>query len=220
MRRGFISATLPFHLELAAAERPAQPYHVEIWCEKSTMRDILEDVGNAYGVTRVYSLGEISLTACVKLILDRIARNGNRPVRLLYLSDFDPAGRSIPVAAARKVEWILRKSNPDIDLQLIPILLDHDQCVHYRLPRTPLKADEGRADEWTLRFGEGGTELDALEALHPGELRRIVTEALDRYHDHDLQGRGTTWLRIGTPSLAMSPTRSPPNMPTRSDPIR
>jgi hypothetical protein len=26
------------HLQLKAADRPAQPYHVEIWCEKSTMR--------------------------------------------------------------------------------------------------------------------------------------------------------------------------------------
>jgi hypothetical protein len=51
-----------------AADRPAQPYHCEIWCEKSTMRDILDLIGARYGVTRVYSLGEISLTACVKLI--------------------------------------------------------------------------------------------------------------------------------------------------------
>ena len=185
----FLSQNLVLpRLQLNAADRPAQPYHVEIWCEKSTMRDILDDVGRQYGVTRVYSLGEISLVACVKLILDRVDRNGDRPTRILYLSDFDPAGRSIPVAAARKVEWLIRAHDLDIDLQLIPILLDHDQCVNYELPRTPLKADEGRADEWTLRFGEGGTELDALEALHPGELRRIVTEALDRYHDHDLQG--------------------------------
>jgi hypothetical protein len=55
------------HLQLDAADRPAQPYHVEIWCEKSTMRDIVDDVGRQYGVTRVYSLGEISLVACVKL---------------------------------------------------------------------------------------------------------------------------------------------------------
>jgi hypothetical protein len=39
-----------------------------------------------------------------------------------------------------------------------------------------------------------GTELDALEALHPGELHRIVTEALDRYYDHDLQGRWNALL--------------------------
>jgi hypothetical protein len=193
------------HLRLEAANRPTQPYHVELWCEKSTMRDILEDVGAQYGVTRVYSLGEISLVACVLLILDRVARNGDRPVRLLYLSDFDPAGRSIPVAAARKVEWLIREHELDIDLQLIPVLLNHDQCVEYRLPRTPLKADEGRADDWAHQFGEGGTELDALEALHPGELRRIVTEVLDCYHDHDLQGRWDSLLserRIALAAIA------------------
>jgi hypothetical protein len=119
------------------------------------------------------------------------------------LSDFDPAGRSIPVAAARKVEWLIRAHDLDTDLQLIPILLDHDQCIHYRLPRTPLKADEGRADEWAHQFGEGGTELDALEALHPGELRRIVTGALDRYHDHDLQGRWDELLNERRSAIAL-----------------
>ncbi len=159
-------------LYINAADRPAQPYHCEIWCEKSTMRDILDLIGARYGVTRVYSLGEISLTGCIKLILGRVARN----------------------AAARKIEWLIKKNNLDIDLQLIPILLDKEQCIHYGLPSTPLKEGEARADEWAIRHGEGGTELDALEALHPGELHRIVTEALDRYNDHDLQGRWNALL--------------------------
>jgi acyl carrier protein phosphodiesterase len=167
----------------------AQPFHVEIWCEKSTMRDILDNIGLQYGVTRVYSLGELSLTACVKLILERVTSNGGRPVRILYLSDFDPAGRSMPVAAARKIEWLIREHDLNIDLQLRPILLDHDQCVHYQLPRTPIKEGESRAAEFEIQFGDGATELDALEALHPGELRNIVTRELDRYFDHTLQER-------------------------------
>jgi hypothetical protein len=174
------------------AECQAQPCHVEIWCEKSTMRDILDDIASQYGVTRVYSLGELSLTACVKLIMDRVACNGGRPVRILYLSDFDPAGRSMPVAAARKIEWLIREHDLSIDLQLRPILLDHDQCVHYQLPRTPIKEGESRAAEFEIQFGEGATELDALEALHPGELRHIVTRELDRYFDHTLHERWGT----------------------------
>jgi gas vesicle protein len=39
------------------------------------------------------------------------------------------------------------------------------------------------------RFGEGATELDALEALHPGELRKIVEREIERYHDADLDDR-------------------------------
>src|SRR5262245_37247736 len=39
------------------------------------------------------------------------------------------------------------------------------------------------------RFGEGATELDALEALHPGMFARIVSDEIKRYWnpDHDAE---------------------------------
>ena len=54
------------------------------------------------------------------------------------------------------------------------------------MPRTPLKETERRAARFEERFGEGGTELDALEALHPGELRSILVEQISRYYDDGL----------------------------------
>ena len=60
------------------------------------------------------------------------------------------------------------------------------QCIEYKLPRTPLKETERRAARFQERFGEGATELDALEALHPGELRRIIETEIARYHDCDI----------------------------------
>jgi hypothetical protein len=53
--------------------------------------------------------------------------------------------------------------------------------VKYKLPRTPIKESERRAAKFEERYGEGATELDALEALHPGELRKIVEAEIDRY---------------------------------------
>jgi hypothetical protein len=58
--------------------------------------------------------------------------------------------------------------------------------VQYRLPRTPIKEKEKRAANFEAQFGSGGTELDALEALHPGVLRQILVEHIERYYDHDL----------------------------------
>ena len=125
--------------------------------------------------------------------MDRIAVNGGRPVRILYISDFDPAGQSMPVAVARKIEWLIHQQTDDggdeVDMQLRPIVLSHDQCVEYRLPRTPIKDSEQRGPRFEARFGEGATELDALEALHPGELRRIVEDEVLRYWDADLEDR-------------------------------
>jgi predicted nucleic acid-binding Zn ribbon protein len=165
----------------------AQPYHVEIWCEKSTMNDILMPLGEQYGINVITGAGELSLTRCVELV--ERANTSEKPVRILYLSDFDPAGASMPVAVARKIEHELHVRGHDLDVQVRPIVLTHAQCRQYRLPRTPIKDTEKRAAKFEERFGEGATELDALEALHPGELRRILLKEIRRYHDGDLNNR-------------------------------
>jgi hypothetical protein len=172
-------------------DRPHIPqrYHLEIWCEKSTMNDILIPLGQRYGINMVIGVGEFSVTRCFELV--ERARQSQRPVRILYISDFDPAGTSMPVAVARKIEFELHRRDlkDELDIQLRPIVLTHDQCLEYRLPRTPLKESEHRAATFEARFGEGATELDALEALHPGELRRILLEEMHRYHDDTLDER-------------------------------
>ena len=86
--------------------------------------------------------------------------------------DFDPAGRSMPVASARKIEFWLRHNHPDLDVTVDPLALLPEQAEHYGLPRTPIKEGESRAGKFEERFGRGATEIDALEALHPGELGR------------------------------------------------
>ena len=104
---------------------------------------------------------------------------------MLYISDFDPAGLSMPVACARKLEFMIRDGGLDIDLQLRPVVLTKEQW-NYRLPRTPITETERRAGAFEARFGEGATELDALEALHPGELQRLLVAEIERYYDTDL----------------------------------
>jgi hypothetical protein len=83
----------------------------------------------------------------------------------------------------------LRQDNPELDIQVRPIVLTHEQCVAYELPRTPIKDTERRAAKFEERFGEGATELDALEALHPGQLQRIVETEVARYYDATLDER-------------------------------
>jgi|SRR5450755_1028792 len=163
----------------------AQPYHLEIWCEKSTMNDILMPLGSEYGNNIITGVGEMSTTACEALI-DR-ADASDRPVRILYVSDFDPAGLSMPVAVARKIEFYARKSGLEFDIQIRDVVLTHEQCIQYRLPRTPLKKTERRGGgKFEARFGEGATELDALEAIHPGVLREVLLTEIERYYDGDL----------------------------------
>jgi hypothetical protein len=166
-----------------------QRYHLEIWCEKTSMNDILLPICERYGINLITGAGEQSLTSCVQVV-QRALANGGRPVRVLYISDFDPGGKSMPVAVARKVEFEIRDGGHDLDLQVRPILLDEAQVLHYGLPPIPMKDDEHRGPKFMERFGvTGATELDALEALHPGEFERIVTQEIMRYYDGTLDTR-------------------------------
>ena len=167
-----------------------QRYHLEMFCEKSTANDILFPLGEQNRVNVVTGVGEMSLTRVEELIerIRTIGRTGRR-VRIIYVSDFDPAGLGMPVSVARKIEYDIRNEREAHDIQLRWVVLTHEQCVQYRLPRTPLKETERRAEKFEARFGEGATELDALEALHPGELRRILQREIDRYRDRGLARR-------------------------------
>lgn len=180
--------TLPDMPALFLSAPKPHPYHVEVWAEKSTIDDVLDPIGKEYGVNVVTGVGEMSITRCRELVA-RARVNGGRAVRIGYVSDFDPAGQSMPVATARKIEYYFRTRAPDLDIQLEPIALTLDQCVEYRLPRTPIKATERRAAAFEDRFGAGATELDALEALHPGALRKIVLAFVNRYRDRTFNGR-------------------------------
>jgi hypothetical protein len=164
-----------------------QRYHLEVWCEKSTMNDVLLPLCKEYGANLVTGVGEMSITA-VRQLMTRIEQVG-KPVRLFYLSDFDPAGQSMPVAVARKIEYFARQAGPGLDVKLFPVVLTEAQVRRYRLPRTPIKESERRKAGFEHRHGAGATELDALEALHPGELRNILTRELDRYYDQSLEER-------------------------------
>jgi hypothetical protein len=52
-----------------------------------------------------------------------------------------------------------------------------------------LKDGEQRADRWRDAQGQEQTEIDALMALHPGELRRIAREAVAPFYDFDVADR-------------------------------
>jgi hypothetical protein len=97
-----------------------QRYRVEIWVEKSTISDILKPLHDEYRVTAMTGVGEISTTRCQEFV-DRVARDG-RPCRILYVSDFDPKGRQMPVSVARKIEHRLYTDSLDLNIQVRPVL--------------------------------------------------------------------------------------------------
>jgi hypothetical protein len=149
-----------------------EPFALEVWCEKSTMNDILVPLAERLNFTLVTGLGELSWTHCVWHV-QRVLRH-RKKTRVLYISDFDPSGDRMPTSIARKVEFLLRRDRHDLDIRLEPIALTIEQVQRFRLPRIPIKDSDAGKKDFEDRFGEGAVELDALEAIHPGELARIV----------------------------------------------
>lgn len=76
--------------------------------------------------------------------------------------------------------------NQNVNIQLQQIAPTQDQCIEYQLPRTPIKDSDRAKGKFEARYGSGATELDALEARHPGELERIVSDALEPFYDPDI----------------------------------
>ncbi|MFM8443957.1 MAG: hypothetical protein ACKN9W_11545 [Methylococcus sp.] len=162
-----------------------QPYLLEIWCEKSTMNDVLIPLCEEVGANFVTGLGFLSITA-VQNLIDR-TRQANKPCRVFYISDFDPAGVTMPRQIARQVEFWLAADGLDLDIALEPVALTRAQIDQFNLPRVPIKESDLRAAGFEAKNGEGACELDALEALHPGSLRTIILEAMSAFIDVDLR---------------------------------
>ena len=165
-----------------------QKYMIEVWAEKSTMNDVLLPLCRKYKTNLVTGLGELSITS-VRLFLQRV-RTAGKPARILYISDFDPAGKGMPVSVARKIEYFQRSNGASsYDIGLAPIVLTAEQVATYNLPRIPVKDSDKRKGIFEEAYGEGQVELDALEALYPGLLAEIVENNILQFYDPDLYRR-------------------------------
>jgi hypothetical protein len=164
-----------------------QPVLVEVWIEKSTMDDVLAPLCRQAHVNYAQAKGFESITHMIELV--RRAEHHRKPAHVIYVSDFDPAGDKMPVAVARQVQYWREALDVTEHVTLEPVVLTFDQVVKYQLPRLPIPDGERRAAGFEDRFGEGAVELDALEALHPGELANIIRQAIRPHVDQGLSQR-------------------------------
>ena len=164
-----------------------QPYKLVLYGEKTSLEDVLATVAEQYKADLYLPAGEISDT-----LLHTMAKTGagdGRPMIVFTISDCDPAGWQMPVSIGRKLQAFQALSFPDFDFQVHRVALTPNQVREHGFPSTPLKQTERRADRWTHAMGVQQTEIDALAALNPRLLRKIVREALDPFFDKTLDGR-------------------------------
>jgi hypothetical protein len=164
-----------------------QPLLLEVWVEKTTADDLLEPLCQRLGANLVSGPGYQSITNTVRL-LERCKEHG-KPGHVVYIADFDPAGSTMPPAVARQLEYYRERDFPEVEVSLDRVALTADQVVEHKLPRKPIKESDRRRAKFEDRYGEGAVELDALEAIVPGELARIVRQAIVAKQDPVLRSR-------------------------------
>jgi hypothetical protein len=148
-----------------------QRYHVEVWAEKTTMDDVLVPLCRQTATNYVSGAGYQSITAMVSLLRNRV-RYLDKPCRLLYVSDFDSAGKNMPRQVARQLQYWIKEYAADCDVRIEPIVMTAEQARDY--PAAP---------------DTGAVELDAMEAIDPGRLERIVRRSISPFRDRGLRQR-------------------------------
>jgi hypothetical protein len=85
------------------------------------MNDVLLPLCRQCDVNLVTGAGELSITAALDFV--KRVRRANRPARVFYIADFDPAGHGMPVSVARKVEFFIADQGLDLDVRFQPLAI-------------------------------------------------------------------------------------------------
>jgi len=149
-----------------------QMYHMEVLCEKGSMGFVIEPACRRYSACYQPFVGQASVEK-INMMAERAlqAAKAGKKVRIFYISDWDRYGKSMIPAVARKIEFMTFGSK-EADIKLMRLAMTDEQIQKYQLPFAP-------------KHGEEVVELDALEAIHPGALGKIVLDALKPYYDSE-----------------------------------
>jgi hypothetical protein len=183
---------------------------MEIWIEKSSQDFIITPLAKEFGLNTVTCEGETSITMA-DLFIRRIAwyymRRRIKKFVVFYISDFDPAGRSMPKAFARKVEYMVYNNLKrdyaitDAEIKIDLVALTGNQVKQYNLPTAPIDEEKLKNKSYLKRtqkfynlYGVRGiVELEALEALHPNSLKSMLSKRINIFYDKDVTKQLGEW---------------------------
>lgn len=157
-----------------------QPYYIAIVCEKETVSNVLNKVALRFGVPVIYTKGGSSIDVRYRLLKDN-ERNGKKPMRLLILSDLDPAGYRIQDSFVGS----LREDFGRSDVDAFRIGITQDQVKRYGL-HSDMSAKESDNNYSKFVHATGMRKAYELDALRPEMLMSEVEEALRQVVDWDL----------------------------------
>lgn len=173
---------------------------LEVWVEKDTIAEYVNDIARRYGVSTVIArgYGSVSFVHDLRKRVEENVTNGKH-TRILYFGDLDPSGVNMLKAMFTTLHDEMDVSEDDIDYVRCAINPEHVR--RFNLPPNPdaLKDDawqakqrakgltdkekgDPRAETYKDEFGKVCVELDALG---PGRIQTLVRKAIEDNLDMD-----------------------------------
>ncbi|MBE3119010.1 MAG: hypothetical protein IMZ50_09680 [Candidatus Atribacteria bacterium] len=154
-----------------------QECHVEVWCEKDAVSNIIQPVCKKWDVTFMANRGYSSQSAMYEAY-QRLRKAGNdgKENWIIYLGDHDPSGIDMTRDITERIGTFLAQSFEGVNR----IALNMDQIDLYNPPENPAKQTDSRFASYLEKYGESSWELDALE---PSILSDLVEKAILKHAD-------------------------------------
>ncbi len=153
--------------------------HVEVWCESRSIAAVLLPLCRELCVSLYPTSGFSSLTQTWQAAQLMQTAAAGRPIRLLYVGDYDPAGEHIDRDVIKKLRKHLKPyaqrhgMKPQHCLQEVRVAVNAEQVVQYNLPTKPRNEND-------LRSPQIKRTVEA-EALPAEVLRKLVRQAVESY---------------------------------------
>lgn len=158
----------------------SQPHHIEIVYEKLTGRSFVEPTALDFCVPLTVGRGFASLPPRVAMA-KRFHASGKDKLIVISMSDLDPDGLEISHSFARSM-----RDDFGINVSCIRAALTMDQVRELQLPPNRMKAKKKSTNYAKYKAAYGTEDVYELEALDPGQQRKLLEDAILSVLDTDL----------------------------------
>jgi hypothetical protein len=164
-----------------------QPYAVEVWAEKDAVAPTLERWLSGLSINIRVSRGYFSWSFLHEIANElRDALQRHERVAILYVGDLDPTGTDIE----RHAKESLAQFGLVDRVEFRRVAVTPGQVEQFELPPHPKDAEtlaklkrDPRSKGYTYDYV---VELDALIAYAPDEFKRLLLDAVERYHNKEV----------------------------------
>lgn len=152
-----------------------QPYRVEVWSEKGTVRGTLKPILDKYGVPFRVMHGFGSATV-IHDVAESTGYEGDKPLVVLYVGDYDPSGLYMS-----EVDLPARLDRyGGCDIEIDRVALTDDQVEDTEMPSFDL-ADKAKDPRHRWFLENHGTRCWELDAMSPVDLREEAEGTIKVY---------------------------------------